>query len=149
MTFLRILLGLGLLLMLVATFQAAPSDPHIGSALVNPPQRSDPLREAVAHIDLKHYGWSKSGFGSVMLLKQFSLANGSKLPAQDFKIECDVYAASGTRLGSAASTLYDAILPGKTRTFSELNMGFIHSQAAKAACRLIGVTVDGERRIKL
>ena len=63
--------------------------------------------------------------------------NSGKGPRKDFHIECRVGGKSGTVLGTTQVTIYDTVKAGQTRTFREVNMGFIHGQASGASCELV------------
>jgi hypothetical protein len=82
------------------------------------------------------YSWHKGGFGSVMVLNKVTIKNTRKIAIADFRITCDTSGPSGTILSSPSTTLYERIEAGKTRTFRDVNLGFIHSQSARASCRV-------------
>lgn len=76
--------------------------------------------------------WEKGGFGNVLIIR-FIIQNNTATALKDFDIACNARANSGTLLGSPRATLYERIEPGARRAFS-LNMGLIHSQAARVSC---------------
>ena len=54
------------------------------------------------------------------------------------KIDCEFSAQSGTVLGHTANTIYQVVRANGHKTVSDFNMGFIHSQAVTARCKLEG-----------
>jgi hypothetical protein len=84
--------------------------------------------------ELVSWQWGKGGFDSVMLLKNVRIKNGRPDDIKDLIISCTVSGASGTDLQSLRTVLYDIVPAGRTKTFREINMGFVHSQAAGASC---------------
>jgi hypothetical protein len=96
-------------------------------------------RILVTISDLK---WGKSGFGSVGL-GYFTVRNENSFAVKDIAIQCDFYANSGTHLTSANATIYEAIGAKKSRTFNEVNLGFIHSQSNRIGCQIISVQRAG------
>jgi len=80
--------------------------------------------------------WSKGGFGSVMVA-DFTLKNASSLALRDFGIECEVRGNSGTLINTKRITLFEKLAPQATRTFRDVNLGFIDSQASGASCAVV------------
>lgn len=77
---------------------------------------------------------TKGGFESVFLLSG-ALENAADFPIKDVSIACDLLAASGTRVGRVAATLYEIVPAGGSKTFRDLNMGFMGSdQVARFNC---------------
>jgi hypothetical protein len=138
MRVLAIIIGVLVLigLMVPRTEQAKGAPPPDQSA--RPP---DPRSEALKNVALKAYDWSKGGFGNVMLLNQFSIFNAGNRSVKDFRIACELYAPSGTRVGKTDATLYETVRPKQTRTFKQLNLGLIHSQSAQASCQIVGIDI--------
>jgi hypothetical protein len=81
------------------------------------------------------FAWEKGGFGVVMVLSKITITNPKTVPIADFRITCDLSGPSGTRVGSVSTVLYERIDAGKTRTFRNVNVGFIHGQSSGASCR--------------
>jgi hypothetical protein len=146
--FLLLVLGLAFVGALAQKPDNSPRVIETG-AIPSPPPPPDPRRTALGHISIKNFNWTKGGFGTVMILNELTISNGSKYSAQDFQIECTVSAPSGTLLGRPSTTLYETVGAGKTRSFRDLSVGFVHSQATQASCRISGVTVGGQAFARL
>jgi hypothetical protein len=86
-------------------------------------------------LQISKASWSKSGFGTVMMY-DFSVTNSADAPMKDLRLECTTYGASGTKLNTLEYTLYEKIPEGKTRTFRDLNIGFIDGQSTGAECSI-------------
>ena len=71
-----------------------------------------------------------------MVLKNVRIKNARPTEIRDMTISCTVSGASGTRLQALKTVLYDVVPADKTKTFREINMGFVHSQAASASCEI-------------
>lgn len=84
-------------------------------------------------VSIKNVAWRKGGFGSVMLAT-FTIRNEAPIDIKDIEIYCSHFAASGTRIDSNDRTIYEIVKANSTRTFRQINMGFIHSQAASTSC---------------
>ena len=93
-------------------------------------------------VDLKIISWQKGGFETVLLLNA-KLTNTADYPIKDIVIACDMFADSKTLLGSAMQTLYRPIPAKKSIQINEFNMGFVHSQARRIRCEVIGFTPAG------
>jgi hypothetical protein len=90
-------------------------------------------REPVPEI--VNFDWRKDGFGVVMVLSKVTIKNPGKVAISDLRISCQTSGPSGTVISSPSTVLYERIEAGKTRTFRDVNLGFIHSQSARASCR--------------
>lgn len=84
---------------------------------------------------------SKSGFGNIAMING-SIKNLGPTNVKDIKIECDSFAASGTKIDTNKRTLYDAVAAGKTIKFKDFNMGFINTQVKSTSCSISGFTSD-------
>jgi hypothetical protein len=81
------------------------------------------------------FSWTIGGFGTVGSAT-VTIANGNDFSVKDIDVRCEFSGKSGTPLSTSQKTIFDTI-PAKTkRTFKDVNMGFIHSQSAKANCRV-------------
>ncbi len=96
------------------------------------------LRQGPIGFALK--GWELGGFGNVMTI-HFALQNNTSKPQKDFVISCETHGRSGTLLSRPRVALYEALQPGTRRAF-ELNMGFVHSQSARASCSVVKWTTS-------
>jgi hypothetical protein len=98
------------------------------------PQLTHPER----FVTIELLSWSKEGFGSVMEA-DFTISNGLPWPVKDIEILCEHDAPSGTTIDSNKRTLYERIGANDFKIITKFNMGFIHSQATRSACRITGV----------
>ncbi len=119
------------------------------AAMVEEQRRKDESKRASERLDaqlrqgpigfaLKR--WELGGFGTVMTI-HFTLQNNTSKPQKDFVISCDTSGKSGTLLSRPRVALYEALQPGTRRAF-ELNMGFVHSQSARASCSVVRWTAS-------
>jgi hypothetical protein len=81
----------------------------------------------------------KAGFNNVMI-GTFSVRNTNPFAVKDIVIICQHFAPSGTLIDSNTRTVYQAIKPKASLTVANFNMGFIHTQAQKSSCRVVGFT---------
>lgn len=86
------------------------------------------------------YRWHTIGDGLLMKLDATITNNGS-YSVKDIEIHCNDIAKSGTKIDSNTRTLYEIIKSGQTKRLNGFDMGFIHSQAASAACNISRLTV--------
>ena len=87
-------------------------------------------------LDLVDFDWHKGGFGVVMMAT-FKVRNRSPFDIKDIGFRCEHSAASGTRIDHSSQIVYDLVKAGATRSFSKVNMGFVHNQARSSACRIV------------
>jgi hypothetical protein len=102
-------------------------------------RRQQAIAEHQAFVDalrVTNVRWRLDGFGTV-LVASFTVRNEGKRNMKDLQVACDIYSNSGTRIGSATATIYEWLDAGKTRTFKEMNLGFVHVQSAKMGCQVI------------
>lgn len=97
--------------------------------------RRERLRDPTVKMKVESFSWGKSGFGNVALVT-IAIENANEFAVKDISILCSFDAPSGTHLSSVSHVIYDTIKPAATRTFSKVNIGFIHSQAKSASCRV-------------
>lgn len=76
---------------------------------------------------------TKSGFGTVLLF-DFAIANKADAAMKDIELTCTTQGGSGTELNKIKHTIYESIPPGKTRTFNNVNLGFMNTQTDRAGC---------------
>ncbi len=79
--------------------------------------------------------------GGSIMEATFVVTNTSPYDVKDLKIECVHSAPSGTQIDSNTRTVYEIIKAGETRAFTNVNMGFIHSQVASSSARIRSFTV--------
>jgi len=90
-------------------------------------------------VRIKDFGWSTGGFGNIMEAN-FTIKNELSISIKDIEITCKHSSPSGTYIDSNSRTIYEIIKAGRTRTFNKVNMGFIHSQASRSSCKVVGMT---------
>jgi hypothetical protein len=113
--------------------KAEPPKPAPHTVTIPPPPEPRTL------VTISDFNWAKGGFGNVGL-GTFTIKNDNTFQVKDVAIRCDFYANSGTSLSRADATIYEVVAAKKSRTFREVNLGFIHSQSSKASCRVISVS---------
>ena len=91
-------------------------------------------------VTIENFSWSKGKFGRVMRAN-FSIKNSLSWPVKDIKVQCVDSAPSGTIIDSNERTIYERIESKKTKRIKNFDMGFIHSQAARSGCTVVGVVV--------
>lgn len=102
---------------------------------------SDALAKKAAapedEITVKNYKWGSGGAGTVGIIKEITLENTSKTAYKNIEIEANFYSTSDVPLGSLRSTIHD-VLPGEsTKTFYNVNFGFMHSGIQKTVIRIV------------
>ena len=86
-------------------------------------------------ISLTAYSAKKGGFDTVMV-GSFTIKNDNTYFVKDFEVVCQHFAPSGTQLAESRKVIYDSVGPGQSRTFSNINVGFIPDQAKTFKCEL-------------
>jgi hypothetical protein len=102
-------------------------------------QRQEQIASANAATDLElvRHAWETSGFGAVAI-HRVKIRNKSRVVAYSDITYSAVYsAASGTLIDRNTGTIYETVLPGRTRTF-EVNAGFVNSQVKRATFEITG-----------
>lgn len=87
------------------------------------------------NVKISNFKWEKGGFGSVMLAT-FTLTNNNEIAVKDIRMEFQRYAESGTPVGGDRYTQMSILKPGEKRTFKNVNLGFIHSQAERSTAEV-------------
>lgn len=98
-------------------------------------------RNPATKMSVKSMSWSKTGFGVVGVVT-VTVENQNSFSVKDVKLGCDFTGNSGTKLHSASKTVYETLKPNSTRTFKQVNIGFIPEQAARGGC-----SVDSASRL--
>jgi hypothetical protein len=93
--------------------------------------------ERLQKVKIQKWSWKKDGFGSVMIAT-FVLQNTNDRTVKDIEITCEHHGNSGTLIDKNIRTIYEAIDAKATKTISNFNMGFVHSQATKSSCSVTG-----------
>lgn len=89
-------------------------------------------------VSLKTLKWVKGGYSNVMIA-DFRISSALPFAVRDPDIYCELFAPSGTGLGSVEKKVYETLAPGKSLTVRGLNMGLIDSQARRANCDVVWV----------
>lgn len=82
----------------------------------------------------------KAGFGMVLTI-DITLRNDSLSDLKDPTISCRGHGHSGTEIGDNVVALYEVIKARTSRTFRNVNMGFIATQTANISCTVAGASV--------
>lgn len=118
-----------------ARVAAARADMLAKSAARAEADRRELLRDPATKMKVGSFSWKKSGFGNVAVVT-VAIENGNEFAVKDIGISCSFSAPSGTHLSNASHVIYETIKPNARRTFSDVNIGFIHSQARSASCQV-------------
>ena len=105
-------------------------------------RREDAYIRTTATNDLEvvNSEWTKTGFGSIAEW-DVTIRNNSELATySDIRYTTRYTAPSGTALGTHSGVIYETIRPGQARTFSDINDGFINTQASRAGFTITGAT---------
>lgn len=99
-----------------------------------PPEvpKRPPAADAVRIVK---WNLTRGGFDNV-LLGTFTLKNDNPYAVKDFQIVCGQFAASGTELPVMYAKLYQRLEAGQTKTFKDVNLGLMHSQARTYNCAI-------------
>lgn len=92
-------------------------------------------RDVSHRLEIQKTSWTNGGFGSVAVMT-FTIKNLAEFPIRDISLSCSFSAPSGTTLGTASHTIFDTIKSKSTRTFKDVNVGFINSQASSSGCSI-------------
>jgi len=84
-------------------------------------------------VTISDFSWKTTAFNTVMEAN-FTINNTNPFPVKDITIKCQHSANSGTVIDSNTHTIYEIIPANTSKTFNDINMGFIQSQASKSAC---------------
>ena len=87
----------------------------------------------IQRVELTNFSWKTTAFDTIMEAN-FTLNNTNPFPIKDIAIKCQHSANSGTVIDSNSHTIYDIIPSNASKTFNDVNMGFIQSQASKSSC---------------
>lgn len=66
----------------------------------------------------------KGGFDTVLIISG-TLTNAADFAVKDVRIECELFGNSGTRVGRVSQTLFEIVPANGSKSFRELNMGFM------------------------
>jgi hypothetical protein len=119
----------------------APTAPRPAGAEQGTALSEDPKRILLRDVELL-FNWRKGAFGTVMEA-DFTVRNPTDFQFKDFTIKCTHSAPSGTAIDSNTETIYEVVEPHSKRSIKNVNMGFIHTQAARSVCVITNLTVIG------
>ncbi len=108
---------------------------NTGSSPLGADSRTRSVKDQIRDSLKLEYTWSKEGFGNVMEAT-FTVRNRSHNGIKDLEIRCIHSAPSGTVIDRNTRTIYDVVPAQKSRTFENVNMGFINSQAHRSGCEI-------------
>jgi hypothetical protein len=91
-------------------------------------------------VSVESFQWTKEGFGNVMEAN-FVIRNKLPWPVKDIEIRCEHSAPSGTMIDSNTRTIYERFEANQPKQINKFNMGFMHSQATRSDCQIVGVVV--------
>jgi hypothetical protein len=108
-------------------------------------KRDELRREIAAHqsfrdnpemgADIIEVRPSRGGFGTV-LVTDLTIRNRSLSDLKDFQLVCDNIGPSRSVIGQSKAVLYEVVPARSTKTFKEVNMGFMHPQTKSADCHV-------------
>ncbi len=79
--------------------------------------------------------WRTDGFGTIAVVN-LTVKNMAPFDVKDIIFLCNFYGNSGTRLNSIEKQVFEIIQWDETRTFKNIELGFINSQATRGGCRV-------------
>ena len=87
-------------------------------------------------LTVGNWDWGTGGFGSKMISGRLTVTNAALFPIKDFTLHCEHSGNSGTVMDENTRTIYEIVPAKGKKTFHNLNMGFIASQAVKSNCTI-------------
>ena len=103
---------------------------HLDPVTGQPDRKADQLNAVILG-----FTWEKGGFDDIMFA-DFTLRNIASYAVKDVEITCNFFAPSGTKIDSNTRTIYELVPANSTKKVKHFDMGFIHSQAKGASCRV-------------
>jgi hypothetical protein len=110
-----------------------PSTAHASPSVTLTP------KEAAMKNTKLDFTWGKKY--DTLMQADFTITNRSYHEIKDIEIKCTHSAKSGTRIDSNTRTIFDVVQANSKRTFSDFDMGFIHSQVEKSHCAIVDLEV--------
>lgn len=98
------------------------------------------LSASFLDLKIKKHTWGRGGFGSVAL-HSITIKNESKSDMKDIVLRFLYYSDSEIVLTARTFTLYKKIPKGKTMTFNNINVGFIHNQVVSCDVEIVGAKI--------
>jgi hypothetical protein len=87
-------------------------------------------------LSIGNWHWTKSGFGSVMIIDRMTIRNDAPFAIKDFTLKCVHQGPSGTEMDSNTRRVYDIVPADGSKTVRDMNMGFINSQVVTSSCEI-------------
>jgi len=81
-----------------------------------------------------------------IMKSNLSIKNTNSFAVKDMTVICANYAASGTELAATTATIYEILKPGQTRTFRDVDFGFIPRGGKTYNCFVGGAQVATAQR---
>jgi hypothetical protein len=94
-------------------------------------------KEVLAQLRIGSFSWETKGFGTTMMAT-FVVHNDSPITVKDVVVTCKHSANSGTQIDSNTRTVYEVIQRKSYASVVDMNMGFIHGEAVKSKCIVVG-----------
>jgi len=98
----------------------------------------------IKDLRITEWSWEKEAFGAIMIGK-FTIANDSQWDVKDIKVRVTLAGASGTAIDENTRVIFENLHADESETFSKINMGLIHSQAAGASASIVDCTLVAKR----
>lgn len=86
-------------------------------------------------LQIAKSSWNKTGFDTIAELS-ITIKNNSPITIKDIGIICSFYGNSPTKIDEERTIIYDYIGAGSTKTFKNINLGFIGQQVTRAGCEI-------------
>ncbi|MDX2425519.1 MAG: hypothetical protein QNK15_04615 [Cycloclasticus sp.] len=86
--------------------------------------------------------WHTVAFDTIMQAN-ITITNNNNFTIKDIDLGCAHYSKSGTRIDTSRHTIYDTVPARTTKTFNEVDIGFINSQTEKTGCEIQQVIKHG------
>lgn len=103
----------------------------------------DVRRNPENYLELDRVSGTKGGFDTVLIISG-SIRNTSDIVLKDPTLRCELFGASGTKVGGVQETLFEQIPAQGVTRFTDLNMGFMGStQVATYNCQITDAEVVG------
>lgn len=90
-------------------------------------------------LEMKNSSWRAGGFGRVMIAS-FTIKNPLPFDVRDVGVACEVFGASGTRIGLVGKVVYQTVKAGRQTRVDDLSMGIIDGQSSSANCNIVSAS---------
>jgi len=127
-------IAFGLFCFLLILIVNVPSTP---STLDKYNEKVNQAETIANNIKVKSWSVRLGGYDNILIIDRLTLTNQNHFPVKDILINVKSYAASGTLLNSKDYTIYDIIPANKSKTFRDINLGFVDSQGRKSNIEIV------------